>query len=576
MNVTVLEEIPEDPETILAWNQLVFRMEHPEVFFTHQWASAASHAFSDSLGPLLFLVYESGCLCGVAAMAIDRDLPDTSFFLTASSADYCDVVSAPDNREAVLAAVFEEMDKLGMRSLVLANIPSESRTLRAVAALARSRRLHLHERHAYDCGIISLGDREQRQAVLRSVVRKEKERRALKKLNQLGPVRLVHSSGEHLEETLQGIFSAQISRFLATNRISPLIRPQRRLFLSELGRLLNSAGWLKISQLEVNGQPIAWNYGFQFFDTWFWYLPAFNVQYEGSAPGSCLLRFLAEAACADPLVKRLDLGLGDEAYKERFANAICSTRYLQLTTSLPRHLANISRHWLAASAKRSPVVDTQLRRGRDWLHDLRIRMGQRSAVATAAQILKRVKRSLVSEDAVAFLEAPEVVKMPEGESATLYPLTWEHIAAAAMHNADDEQTLQYLMRSARRLRQGSATGYFLDMGCAQPSHFLWVHLYHGFRLSEIDFTLESSDRTAAMIFDCWTPLAQRGHGNYATAIRLLAASLQRQQRRVWIFSAAGNESSLRGILKAGFIYRFSLVRNRTLWHTTLSRRESDT
>jgi len=42
---------------------------------------------------------------------------------------------------------------------------------------------------------------------------------------------------------------------------------------------------------------------------------------------------------------------------------------------------------------------------------------------------------------------------------------------------------------------------------------------------------------------------------------------------VWIFSAAGNESSVRGIRKAGFVYRFSLVRRRRLFHTTIARSE---
>ena len=46
MNVAVLEKIPEDPEITLAWNNLVLQMERPEVFFTQQWALAASRAFS--------------------------------------------------------------------------------------------------------------------------------------------------------------------------------------------------------------------------------------------------------------------------------------------------------------------------------------------------------------------------------------------------------------------------------------------------------------------------------------------------------------------------------------------------
>jgi CelD/BcsL family acetyltransferase involved in cellulose biosynthesis len=570
VKVTVLENIPEDPEIILAWNNLVFRMERPEVFFSHQWALAASRAFSDSLCPLTFLVHESGRLAGVAAMATNRESPDTAFFLTANTADYCDIVSDPETRGAVLAAVLEEVKKLNVSDLVFANVPAESHTLRGIAAIARSHRFHLHERPAYDCRVITLGGKEQRQAVLQSVVRKEREKRGLKKLGQLGPIHLAHLSTEQLETGLESIFAAQISRFLATNRLSPLIRPQRRFFLNELARLLSSAGWLKVSQLEVNGRPVAWNYGFRFVDCWFWYLPTFQIQYEESSPGSCLLRLITEEACADPSVERLDLGLGDEAYKERFSNAICSTRYVQVSKSMTRHLVNVGRHWLAASAGRFPAMDKQLRGGRDLFHSLQSRIDKTGMVATAMHALTSAKRLVVSEDELVFFEAPRMES--ENEGVTLSPLGWEEIASAALNNTDDGPTLEYLVRCAQRLRQGRATGYFLPGRGTQPSHFLWVNLYDGFHLSEFNSRLESNDPNAAMIFDCWTPAAQRGRGNYAKAIRLAAAFLQRQQRQVWIFSAAKNESSVRGILRAGFMYRFSLVRSRRLWHTALSRR----
>lgn len=168
------------------------------------------------------------------------------------------------------------------------------------------------------------------------------------------------------------------------------------------------------------------------------------------------------------------------------------------------------------------------------------------------------------------------MKMSESKSSSLSPLGWENIASAAMNNADDEQTLQYLARCAQRLRQGRATGYFLQRQGRQPSHFLWVDVYDGFHLSEIDCRLETSDPSAVMIFDSWTPVAQQGHGDYAMAIRLAAAYLQKQQRQVWLFSTARNELSFRWILRAGFVYRFSLVRRRMLWHTTLSRQDAAT
>jgi hypothetical protein len=77
-----------------------------------------------------------------------------------------------------------------------------------------------------------------------------------------------------------------------------------------------------------------------------------------------------------------------------------------------------------------------------------------------------------------------------------------------------------------------------------------------------------------MIFDCWTPAANRGRGHYAAAIRQAAAALRREGRTPWIFSAAGNRSSLRGILKAGFEYRFSLIRRRRFGRAVITRHDN--
>jgi hypothetical protein len=99
VRVTVLKEIPEDPDLSEAWNALVLAMENPEVFFTYQWALAASRGFQTRLSPLLFLMYDSDQLAGVVALAIDPNAPRAAFFLTSSTADYCDIVSTPANRK---------------------------------------------------------------------------------------------------------------------------------------------------------------------------------------------------------------------------------------------------------------------------------------------------------------------------------------------------------------------------------------------------------------------------------------------------------------------------------------------
>ena len=576
MRVTVLKEIPEDPDLSEAWNTLVLAMENPEVFFTYQWALAASRGFQNHLSPLLFLMYDSGQLAGVVALAIDPKAPRAAFFLTASTADYCDIISAAPNRRAVILALLEEIQKLGLSDLVLANVPSNSATLQELPGVAGSSRFYVTSRNAYNCGVVQLGGEEQRETLLQNLAVKGRERRALKKLTNLGAVKVIHlTEPEQIGASLESIVSAQISRFLASNRVSPLVGSERRGFLRHLSDLLSHSGWLKISQLEIDGRPVAWNYGFRFGGSWFWYLPTFQMEYEHVSPGSCLLRLLVEEGARDASLRWLDLGLGDEPYKERFTNKVRQTRYIRLSRGLPRHLVSMSRGMLTTTAARFPQLGNKLRDARAFCQTVASRVREAGVSATARQSVRKAVRFVASQDEVLLFEAPGA-QIPDQRSTQLVPLTREHLVEASILNADDAHTLRYLMRCAHRLTKPDASGFLLQDDAGRPVHFLWIDNYDGFRLSEIDHNLDPSSPEDAMIFDCWTPAADRGRGYYAAAIRQAAANLGREGRPAWIFSGAANRSSLRGILKGGFEYRFSLVRRRRLGRSTTTRLDTTT
>ncbi len=574
MQVTVLKEIPEDPDLSEAWNTLVLAMDNPEVFFTYQWALAASRGFQNRLSPLLFLMYESGQLAGVVALAIDPNAPRAAFFLTSSTADYCDIVSTPANRKAVLLALLQEIKNLGLNDLVLANVPANSATLKELPMVAGTRHFHLTSRTAYNCGVIQLGGEEQRETLLRTLATRGREKRALKKLSTLGSVKVIHlTEPEQIGESLESIVSAQISRFLASNRVSPLVGPERRTFLRQLSDLLSHSGWLKISQLEIDGHPVAWNYGFRFGGSWFWYLPTFQMEYEHVSPGSCLLRLMVEEGAKDASLQWLDLGLGDEAYKERFANNSRETRYVHLSRGFRRHVASLARQTLTRTALRFPLAGDKLREARAFCQLVVSHIQEAGVVATARYSIQRALRPLASQDEVLIFEAPEP-RLPEDQAVELLPLTREHLVEASISNAGDSHTLRYLMRCANRLTKPGASGFLLQDGTGRPIHFLWITNYDGFSLAEIGHNIEPSSPNAAMIFDCWTPAADRGHGHYAAAIRQAAANLRQEFRPAWIFSGANNASSLRGILKAGFAYRYSLIRRSRLGRAAISRHDS--
>jgi len=571
LRVTVLKEIPEDPALSEAWNTLVLAMDNPEVFLTYQWALAASRGFRLHLSTMLFLMYDFDQLVVVAALAVDPKAPRSAFFLTSSTADYCDIVSSPANRKTVLLALLEEIKNLGISDVVFANVPSNSATLQELPRVAGSHRFYVTSRTSYNCGVVQLGGEEQRETLLQSLASKGREKRALKRLTNLGAVKVIHfTEPEQIGTSLESIVSAQISRFLASNRVSPLVGSERRTFLRHLSDLLAHSGWLKISQLEIDGRPVAWNYGFRFGGSWFWYLPTFQMEYEHVSPGSCLLRLLVEEGAKDASLQWLDLGLGDEPYKDRFANKIRQTRYVHLSRGLPRHVVSAVREMLSSTAVRFPSFGDKLRDVRTFCQGVANHVHEAGLSATARASIRRAARSLASRDEVLLFEAPKAAVLDEFDPQLL-PLTREHLVEATILNAGDAQTLRYLMRCAKRFSHRDASGFLLQDAEGRPVHFLWISNYDGFRFSEIDHALEPSSTSAAMIFDCWTPSADRGRGHYATAIRQAAAHLQRENRAAWIFSGATNASSLKGILKAGFIYRFSLVCRRSFGRAVTTR-----
>jgi CelD/BcsL family acetyltransferase involved in cellulose biosynthesis len=574
VHVTVLEKIPEDPDLSTAWNTLVLAMENPEVFFTYQWALAASRGFQELLSTRLFLVYDFEELAGVVALAIDPRAPRAAFFLTSSTADYCDIVSTPTNRKAVILALLEEFKKLGLSDLVLANVPANSATLKELPGVAGSQRFYVTSRTAYNCGVVQLGGEGQRETLIRSLAGKSRERRALKRLSDLGSVKVIHlTEPEEIGPSLESIVSAQISRFLASNRISPLVGAERRAFLQQLSDLLSQSGWLKISQLEIDGHPVAWNYGFRFGGSWFWYLPTFEMEYAHVSPGSCLLRLLVEEGAKDSSLQWLDLGLGEESYKDRYANNMRETRYVRLSRGFPRHVLSAGRELISATVARFPQFGDKAREARAAYRATASRVRETGISATAGYSLRRVARAIASEDEVLLFESDSNLES-QASTVQLIPLTREHLVEGSITNANDPATLRYLMRCAARLSQPGASGFVLHDETGRPVHFLWIDNYDGFRLAEIGQSIEPSSTNAAMIFDCWTPSSGRGRGYYAQAIRQAAVELRQAGRPAWIFSGATNRSSLHGVLKAGFHYRFSLVRRTKFGRAVITRKQT--
>lgn len=362
MRIVLHREIPEDTKLHRQWDDMALQVERPEVFYTYEWALAVQSAYQVSRKPLLLLGYEGDDLVGVASLATDP-AGETASFLAATTADYCEFLTPPQNRAEFVNAVFSELRKSRVRSVALTNLPADSSTPELIRVAARKHGFYTYTRPAYLCAQVELGTGEPRQLLKTTLMGKKKLRRYLRAMECEGRVTFAHlQSWEQIQSALPGFADAHVARFRATNRASSLATPERRFFLEELARRFSGTGVVTLSMLKIGERPIAWNYGFQFGGSWFWYQPTFDSRQEENSPGYCLLARIVIEACDMDGLNLVDLGLGAEGYKERFGNCTRQTLYVAATKSWLVHLREVLRYRMAGVLKRSPKIESAVRR----------------------------------------------------------------------------------------------------------------------------------------------------------------------------------------------------------------------
>jgi CelD/BcsL family acetyltransferase involved in cellulose biosynthesis len=344
------------------WNDIALRTERPQVFYTYEWALAMQSAYQGSLTPLLFLGYDGDDLIGVASLATDATEKNVSF-LAGTTADYCEFLTEPQLRSEFVDAVVTELGKKKASFVALASLLEDSATPAALRAAAGKHGFHVYVRPSCLCVQVDLGSAEERQEMKSALAGKKKFRRYLRTMEREGPVTFVHlQSPAEIQAALPEFINAHAARFRATHRTSFLSTPERRFFLEELVRRFSGTEVVTLSMLMIGNRPVAWNYGFQFHGSWFWYQPTFDSRQEENSPGQCLLSRIVADACDMDGIRVVDLGLGAEGYKERFANSSRQTVDFTMTKSWSRHLREIARYRAASALKRSPRVDSAVRR----------------------------------------------------------------------------------------------------------------------------------------------------------------------------------------------------------------------
>jgi len=317
--VELIEDRAQIPLTAAEWNELVARNETNSIFQTYQWFDAWWRTFGDAHQLFFLLLRQEGRIVGFGAMMLRRMSFGTRRleFVGTGNADYQDFV-VPQDKQAALHAICEFLRAhcSRWRSACLTNVPSQSTTMFYLREAGRRFGLHLVEEGRVRCPALQLSDRQGAEKLLK----KYSLKRPLNWFSSRGDVRFRNvASLDEIKDWLPAFFEQHAGRWHAVGRPSLFDTTRQRAFYLALAAGLHSAGWLLFSVLEFNGQPIAFHFGFDYFGSLIWYKPSFDTHYSEHSPGLLLTRKIIEDGL-ERSKRELDFTIGEEAFKDRFAN----------------------------------------------------------------------------------------------------------------------------------------------------------------------------------------------------------------------------------------------------------------
>lgn len=255
------------------------------------------------------------------------------FLVGSGGSDYLDFIGEARDPE-VLACLLGAVRKaapglLGFRFYL---VPDASRTGAGLQAAAESLGLDCHDEGSLPAPALSSGGQSEvlvQAAGRKSMIRHERYFQ-----------REGHLVVEHLRDAaaitprLEEFFEQHVARWRGTSAPSLFEDPAQRAFYRRLTAAAAADGLIRFSRVVWNGTLIAAHFGFLHGGTFLWYKPSFDPALARHSPGEVLLRHLLLAS-AEEGVDTFDFGIGDEPFKQRFANQVPEVRTWGLYPSSP-------------------------------------------------------------------------------------------------------------------------------------------------------------------------------------------------------------------------------------------------
>ena len=309
-----------------------------EIFQTPEFARAWWRAFGRDCSLCTIVVFAGDEVIGILPLIRrGRSLQ----FLGMPEADYADILCEESRAPEVLALALQALlnSVTGWEECSFEHLSRHSRLVRYFQTLPRQIRTRL--RCVRDERQQTIILRNQRDAVFQSLLGKNHTRRLKNKLSKAGRLQFRHLSELEAERHLGDFFRHHIRRHAALGRKSLCASSEFCEFVLGLIQELGPTDRIRFGVLELNGQPLAWDFGFQVNGKFLLYQHTFDLDAWHYSPGEVLLWNELRYA-KDHVSREFDFGKGDELYKDRFANYSRETFSMFLE---PLDFAGKVRYW---------------------------------------------------------------------------------------------------------------------------------------------------------------------------------------------------------------------------------------
>lgn len=312
------------------WDQLLATSAANTVFLTSGWLRAWLETYGREANLLIPQIRKSGRLVAAAAFQESKGVIE---FIGKGRSDYLDLVLSRElESDAASAAMTALLDAAraateGFRCFVLQRVPVENGT---PARLQQARSRYVTTRKGTELAPTM------EMFAAKEKLAKKSLRRHEQGLQRLGQLRTdTFTCANDISPRLSEFFDQHVRRWNGTPYPSLFLDDKNREFYRRVTQYLDPAGWLRFTEVRLDGRLVAAHFGFFHANRFTWYKPTFDPELARYSPGEVLLKRLIERADAEEATE-FDFTIGDEAFKRRFSTKVREIAQLHITDSRMR------------------------------------------------------------------------------------------------------------------------------------------------------------------------------------------------------------------------------------------------